>query len=500
MQEIQENSSSTVTLAPTAAPGSVSQHCVDLIPLQESVPHHARSRTANDVADVDATIEFVRDYINTQQIEILFDGTLFLRGRPLQATMPDEVDAVLAVDAPSVSDLLDELYFFAKNSGFRAKKVELSAALRQLLRSEKRRRYQAIMGPLISGDVSSRAQAEEQWDRLGTLFDMDRKLAVAVLQHFCWSVKQKQLGRPVVHHCMPIIFSAEQGTGKTVFAKKFLSPLRELATDSALFSDLADRRSGDIFRFPVILLDDMEQIPSSMVPVLKSVLTSDRLRRRRLGTSLSDGIRQCSVPIGTSNQMVHELVEDGTGHRRFVMLPFRNGAIAKGGDADIWQIVNSTDYEMLWRAVDAFAPSPLLPHLEKLRDHQGAGSNKGGVLEWVRGLDLDSEPVRNLTTKRGIRAQGLHALFMAQTGIDLSPKRFSDEMNRCALRPDTPFADKIKIETGWLYRPKGTLSDARDQKRQAPLAQRSAPSSASLLGPSASSAPSRVLSADEGIE
>ena len=119
----------------------------------------------------------------------------------MQATTPDEVDAVLAVDAPSVSDLLDELFFFAKNSGFRVKKAELSAALRQVLRSEKRRRYQAIMGSLITGDVSSPAQAGEQWDRLGALFDMDRKLAVAVLQHFCWSVKQKQLRRP---SCAPL--------------------------------------------------------------------------------------------------------------------------------------------------------------------------------------------------------------------------------------------------------------------------------------------------------
>jgi hypothetical protein len=499
MPEMQEN------IYLSALPSPLPSPAVELQPasvqpasqLPRSLESERRS-TDND-ADLDATIGFVRNYINNQQIEVLFDGTLFLRGRPLQATTPDEVAAVLAVDAPSVPELLDELFFFAKNSGLRAKKAELSAALRQVLRAEKRRRYQAIMNPLITDDVASRAQAAEQWDRLGALFDMDRKLAVAVLQHFCWSVKQKQLSRPVVHHCMPIIFSPAQGTGKTVFLRRFVSPLRELAADSVLFSDLADRRSGDIFRFPVLLLDDMEQIPTSMVPVLKSVLTSDTLRRRRLGTSSSDGIRQCSLPIGTSNQTIHELVEDGTGHRRFVMMPFRNGVIAKGGDADVWEIVNSTDYNMLWRAVDAFAPSPLLPLLAELRAHQGVVSSKGGILEWVRGLDLESEPVRNLTTKRGLRAQGLHTLFMAQTGSDISPKRFSDEMNRCALRPDTPFGDKIKIETGWLYRLKATLIDARDRERQASSVPPLASGSSSLSGPSALSGQSCSANADEGL-
>jgi hypothetical protein len=452
---------------------------------QDRSSRESDSLAANDDVDADSAIDFIRNYMDTRQIEVLFDGSLFLRGRPLQADTPEDVDAFLAVDPPSASDLLDEALLFAQNSGVRFKKTELSAALRQVVRAEKNRRLQAVMGPLLKNwSPLEHKQANEVWARIGGLFDMDRGLAIAVLQHFCWSVKQKQLGRLVAYHCMPIIFSPEQGTGKTVFVKKFLSPLRELATDSTLFSDLADRRSGDVFRFPVIFLDDMEEIPSSMVPVLKAVLTSDKLRRRRLGTSSSDGIRQASVPIGTSNQMIHQLVRDDTGHRRFVMLPFRSGAVAKGGDANVWEAVNSTNYELLWRSVNAFAQSPLVPYLKDLHQYQGATQREGGLLEWLLKLDLESEPVRNLTTRHGLKARELRNLFMAQTGAELSDKRFADEMDRCLLHPDAPFYDKVKTETGAVYRLKRRPTSTHGQQQADPLSQVSPSSLSASSGPS----------------
>jgi len=160
--------------------------------------------------------DFVRNYMIAREIEVLFDGTLFLRGHPIQAITPDAIDAVLAVDPPTVSDLLDEIALHARHVGSPLRRGDLGAALRQVLRSEKHRRYQAVLRPLFDTCSSSEAeQAGAQWRRLAGLFDMNPELAIAVLQHFCWSVKQKQLRRPVVHHCMPIIFSTTQGTGKT---------------------------------------------------------------------------------------------------------------------------------------------------------------------------------------------------------------------------------------------------------------------------------------------
>lgn len=496
MHQLQDNQGSSAPSSPlsstpaASAPGQ----------MQGIQPRPQRPRAPDDnLVSGDAT-DFVRNYMNAREIEVLFDGTLFLRGHPIQAITPDAIDAVLAVDPPTVSDLLDEIALHARHVGSPLKRGDLGAALRQVLRSERHQRYQSVLRPLFGTCSPSEAElAGSQWRQLAGLFDMNPQLAIAVLQHFCWSVKQKQLRRPVVHHCMPIIFSTKQGTGKTVFVKKFLAPLRELATDTALFTDLADRRSGDIFRFPVILLDDMERIPASMVPALKSVLTSDRLRRRRLGTSASDAIRQACVPIGTSNQMIHELVEDDTGHRRFAMLPFRNGATFKGGDTFVWETVNAIDYELLWRSVDAFASSPLLPFREELLRHEHAEVKPAGVIGWVTDLDLRSEAVRNITTRYGVRAQGLRDLFMAQTGIEISAQKFAKEMERCCMRPEMPFSDKIKIETGAVYRLKSRLlpaaaSPSVSGRPDSPVLAASAPSTAAASSSSsASSGPPATL-------
>lgn len=445
---------------------------------------HSEKRLCNEDRATEDAEGVVLQYIETKGIEVLFDGTLCLRGRPLQALTPDDIDSILGVDSPTVPDLLDEIFLTTRKRGPCLKRTELSAALRQVVRDKKRTRYQFVMRKLLdgcSGEENQEAQA--QWARVGDLFEVPGELAIAILRHFCWSVKQKQLGRPVVHHCMPIIYSSMQGTGKTVFVKKFLAPLRELATDSALFTDLADKRNADIFRFPVILLDDMERIPASLVPILKSVLTSDRIRRRRLGTSLSEAIPQACVPIGTSNQQIHELVEDDTGHRRFAVLPFRNGAVVKGGDSVVWATVNSINFELLWRSVDAFAQSPLLPYLKDLQPHGSGEPNKTALLGWLETLDLDCEAVRNITTRHGVRARGLHTLFMVQTGIEISAHRFAVEMDRFCLRPDTPFSDKIKTEIGALYRTKRRAADRPG--REVPLTRPEA-----LLGRSATPASS----------
>lgn len=499
MHEVHNNRGPNVSsVAPSLSPAVSASRAPQGI---QAGPLHPRTR--DDGLVTGGATDFVRNYMNAREIEVLFDGTLFLRGHPIQAITPDAIDAVLAVDPPTVSDLLDEIALHARHLGSPLKRGDLGAALRQVLRSEKHQRYQSVLRPLFDTCSSSEAeQARAQWRRLASLFGMNPDLAIAILQHFCWSVKQKQLRRPVVHHCMPIIFSTTQGTGKTVFVKKFLAPLRELATDSALFTDLADRRSGDIFRFPVIFLDDMERIPASMVPALKAVLTSDRLRRRRLGTSASDPIRQACVPIGTSNQMVQELVEDETGHRRFAMLPFRNGATFKGGDASVWETVNAVDYELLWRSVDAFASSPLLPFREELLRHEHAEAKPTGVIGWVTDLDLESEAVRNITTRLGVRAQGLRDLFMAQTGIEISAQKFAKDMERCCMRPEMPFSDKIKIETGAVYRLKsrpssGAAAQRGPALRDPPALTESAPSTAPASSCSSASSVPPAASAGE---
>jgi hypothetical protein len=397
---------------------------------------------------------FVRQFLARERLEVLFDNSVFQSGRPLKAVIPDDVDAVLAVAPLELSDVVDQMLIECKREGYDLRKGDIDRATRQVFRLATQQRLSTVIRPLILPRLSEQDQAkgEEQWQRVGALFDMDQALAIAILQHFIWQVFQKIRRLPVLHHLMPVVVSNVQGSGKTTFVTTFLAPLRELATGPALLTDIADRRSVDIFRYPVVNVDDVEQIDPAQVPVLKSLLTAQHIRRRRLGTSTSVGIRQQATPIGTANKPIQALIKDDTGHRRFANLPFRNGSVAQGGDPEVWQIVSSSDYELLWRSVDAFAPSPILKHLDDLVRHQGRSASKDPVLQWLQSLDLNSEPVLRITKRPGVQAQALHSLYLAQTGAQISSWHFAEAMSRYFSDPGVPFGDKIKTDAGAFYR------------------------------------------------
>jgi hypothetical protein len=154
--------------------------------------------------------------------------------------------------------------------------------------------------------------------------------------------------------------------------------------------------------------------------------------------------------LGTSNNDISELVNDNTGHRRFAMLPFRNGAVAKGGDPTVWKIVGSIDYVLLWRSVNVFEPSPIKPYVNELLRHQEV--HRPDVLKsWLVGLDFESEDVRRIQTRDGARAQALHELFCVQTGRAITMTQFGIEMRRHVSDPAVPFGPKIRTMNGVHY-------------------------------------------------
>ncbi|HEV2603566.1 MAG TPA: hypothetical protein VGU24_07905 [Microvirga sp.] len=225
-----------------------------------------------------------------------------------------------------------------------------------------------------------------------------------------------------------------------------------MRTDPALLSDFVDKRSGDVYRYPVVFIDDMERIDRSLIPTLNSLVTGEGLVRRVLGTSNLRKCRQMSTLIGTANKPVAEIIRDETGNRRFFTLRFRNGEVKKGGDPRVWQVVNGTDFDMLWRSVDAFGPDPTDPYLDALFAAQESARLRSPVEEWLLGLDLNSSEVQAITTTRGVKAGGLFDLYIAQTASDISHRRFGEEMAKLVERSRGPFLMKSpRTESGYFY-------------------------------------------------
>lgn len=398
-------------------------------------------------------VELVRAFLDERDIEVLFDGSYRVRSAPRMALTADQIDAYLRVEPIDLLKIIDDLLLETKAAGIMLSKSDAERALRKVTReAQGGRRFTVSKALLAPPPTDERARAQLQWTRLAEVaFDTDPALTIAVLQHFVWQVKCKLRNLPIKHHLMPVVLSPVQGSGKTTFVRHFLSPLQELATGPALLSDFADRRSSDIYRFPAVFIDDMEAISPNLVPILKSLMTSEGMSRRKLGTSLSVAIPQKTTLIGTANSGIERLVTDDTGHRRFVVLAFHNGEVATGGDSRVWDLVREIDYMLLWRSVDVEAPTPLIPHLASLYSHQASSRPADMLRAWLIHLDFDREAVGQLRRRSGVKAKELYDLFVQDTESDVTMTSFGKRMGELAADPAVPFGSRIRDKDGIIY-------------------------------------------------
>ncbi|TXM65239.1 DnaJ domain-containing protein [Methylobacterium sp. WL12] len=409
----------------------------------------------DDATAVLDPVAFVRNFMANTGITILFNGTIRVGTGRTCGYGPDDVEAWLGREPVwDFQQLLDELMLEIKCEEIKLKAADIARAIRKIVHVDRQERANVVMRPIVWAqlDATQRIKAEAAWERLvSAAFAVEPALGVAVLKQFVWQVKRKQLELPVEHHLMPVIFSPVQGGGKTIFVRLFLSPLDELATDPVLLSDIADKRSGDVLRFPVGFVDDMERLELRHVGILKAFLTTDAVARRKLFTSLHVRIPQLMTLIGTANEPVAVLIPDPTGHRRFAELHFRNGAEAKGGEQAVWDAIAATDFVLLWRSVDGHGPAPILPHLASLAAVQEASAPPDALRDWLRALDLQSEAVLEILQRWGAGADDLRALFCVQSGVEISNTEFERRMAVLVGDPAVPFKMKRRVSAGVFY-------------------------------------------------
>jgi len=381
-------------------------------------------------------------------LSVSFNGTWIQRDVPHQADSPSLVERFLAVEQLVDRDVLDEITLYIRQIGVKVGTSVVKAAFRKSIRLQKRAKQKEILRQILKPDPFAAAAAASEWKRWSRLFDMPASLSIASAQHTIWQVKRKAANLSVSNHLMMVIFGAEQGSGKTTLVRRVSSQLGELASGDVLLSDFADNRSGDIYRYPLVIIDDLEQITKESVPVLKSLMSATTINRRQLQTSNSVSVRQAATLIGTANRPVSELIDDDTGHRRFVMMPFHNGNEARGGDSEIWQIVNSLDIKLLWDSVDHYEKSPLVIVLKELHAYQSAYRPAPKLLKWLRALDLESEKVSAISVQGGVRSDMLRDLYIRETGDLISRQKFADEMAVYVGDESVPFSEKFKKEVG----------------------------------------------------
>ena len=425
-------------------------------PWEDAAPNHKPDSTAEESKDGDAEI-VVRDVMTRYELYVQFGGALRVGTGSRRGYGPNDEEAWRNRPAEwTVARLHDAVMDEVRRKGSDFSTADVSRVMRRVVWEDQQARETTVMWPLLWDplNASDQAQASTMWLRLAeATLDMDSVLGIAVLQHFIWQVKRKQLECSVCHHLMPVFVSPVQGSGKTTMVTRFLSPLEELASDPVLLSQLADPRSGEILGFPAVFVDDVERLNPGLIAVLKSLLTSSAVNRRRSGTSKADKRRQRATLIGTANEPITVLIADPTGHRRFVELPFRNGAVTKGGDPKVWQAVDDTDFMLLWRSVDAFGPPPILPHLATLAATEADSAPVDRLRDCLVGLDLRSEDVQAITVRGGgVGAEDLRLLINELLGDEISANEFSRRMASLVTDPAVPFRGKKRMGLKNIYR------------------------------------------------
>lgn len=417
------------------------------------------SREISDLRDSEADAEgadykqMVQDDMSKLRLKFNSEGQVVSADAEPVAQSYADIPHVLARRIYDGDVLCEEIMLDRRRRGEVVGVMMLRAAVRSVARDARAEREDEIMMPLMRplNDVEMHL-AELQWKRFcAACFEMDVDLAIAILKKFIHQVKSKLLGREVKRHIAAIFQSEIQGGGKTSCARAFLQPLYELSSGETSIENFVDARNVDLYRYLTVFLDDLNELDPKQIGTFKSLATGDEIVRRRLRTSRSIRIKQRSTLMATCNKPVGDLIADPSGNRRLATLPFRNGDVARGGCPSVWKTISETDFTLLWRSVDVFEEDPIKARWGQLRVWQDRFRTPDDLEAWLPELDVSSRAVRDISTNRGARAGELYALFLKQTGADMTRTRFGLRMSELTAKGHGPFADRILCDYGRVY-------------------------------------------------
>lgn len=302
--------------------------------------------------------DWLREYLETHQIEFLYDGRVISEGR----------DADLEV-------IRARMYLGAEREGLKIGEKMIDSFLTTSIDDMRQTVWQKITEPLRVYDPSG---LEEAKVFLECLTGKVEEESLTVLLHTIWQIKQKAFDRKVDHHMMTV-FEGETGGGKSETVYKFLSPLAPLFQKESM-DCLSDQRRWGIFnRFLVLNMDEMEKADKTDLAGLKRTITSDILSYRILGTHLNQSIRNKTTLIGSTNESIDTLIKDHTSNRRFYSIQ----TLGKLALPKNHERINRIDYVNLLRAVDMEKPTPLSEKLREIQIRQEEMKFKDSVELWI---------------------------------------------------------------------------------------------------------------------
>ena len=245
------------------------------------------------------------------------------------------------------------------------------------------RRGEIFSSIIYLHDEEQIKRADNDLDKIcEALFDENHLTKSAnknILRKFIWQVKRKIKGSAVTNHIMPV-FTGAQGTGKSTFMHRFISPVAELSSPTD-FKQLTDDRNISLFKNAVLIIDEMGFANRADIESVKSIMTATELARRPMRQNITVQIRQDATMIGASNKEVEQLIRDETGLRRFIGIRFKNNPD--------WNLIKDIDYAGIWRSVDEDGEDPTLESIDVILEAQEIARCKTPCEMWVKTLKIN---------------------------------------------------------------------------------------------------------------
>ena len=224
--------------------------------------------------------------------------------------------------------------------GYRDQSIE-DAFDKWAVQKRKERRVDCYMELEYDNTAANKANWQKLVQSIVDEDETSKLMAECLLKKFIWQVKRKMAGLPVFDHLM-VVLHGQQGSGKTVFVRKFLEPLQELTAPST-FHDVMDNRIIDVWEMSALFIDEMEGAARKDIDGLKRIITAEYLNRRPMRTNTVVKIPNNVTFIGATNKRLEEMIRDTTGLRRFAELVALNKMD--------WDTINEIDYKALWKAL-----------------------------------------------------------------------------------------------------------------------------------------------------
>lgn len=306
---------------------------------------------------------------------------LFKRGKPI-----------------ALDDLAREIYLNLKGQAVTVTKSDVYDVIVQ-------KKYEARESRLVELRTLLTYNASKtdlkRWVRAVSGDCQNQFLIEAVVGHFIWQVKRKLHGLEVGHHLMPIL-TGRQGSGKSTAIYKLLEPLAGFSVTLDVSACNDPREYYNFQRNLVCFFDELARADRTDVNSLKKVITAPILAHRILGTHQSSTAPNMATFIGATNGSIAEMIYDPTGMRRFFEVPTQ--------DLIDREIVNSIDYQGIWKGIDESVESPILSFLSEISTAQDPLRARDVVEEFLEEREVhfikpnDDGPDTYETTPTGIHS------------------------------------------------------------------------------------------------